>query len=234
MKQKLLLFLLLLTSLATYAYDSDIFYYPPEGMEIESNYDFESDGIYYFITSKDDKTVEVTFRKFTFGKPSEVYFERLTIPKEVSFSRIGYTVSSVGGWAFYYCESLETIGLPKSIKSIGDMAFGWCFSLKAVISDNPEPPALGSEVFAGCPIATVYVPDEAVEAYQAADGWKEFNIVGIGTLGVEDAVFGGDAVESATVYTLQGLRVKGVSKLDDVKSLNPGLYIVNGKKVFVK
>jgi hypothetical protein len=42
MKKGLILFLLLLSAVATYAYD------------------FESNGIYYNITSDDDKTVEVT------------------------------------------------------------------------------------------------------------------------------------------------------------------------------
>jgi hypothetical protein len=129
--------------------------------------------------------------------------------------------------------------LPSSVTSIGDYVFCWCSRLRSLTSFNHEPPTLGTSVFSHCPIETVYVLTEAVEAYQAADGWKGFNIVGIGTSGIEDAVFGGDvfggeAVESATVYTLQGVRVKGVSTMDDVKSLTPGLYIVNGKKVFVK
>jgi hypothetical protein len=125
------------------------------------------------------------------------------------------------------------------VSTIGIYAFFNCWKLKTVTSLNPEPPTLMYGVFESCPIETVYVPTEAVEAYQAADRWKELNIVGIGTSGIEDAifggdVFGGDAVESATVYTLQGVRVKGVRTMDDVKSLAPGLYIVNGKKVFVK
>jgi hypothetical protein len=36
---------------------------------------------------------------------------------------------------------------------------------------------LGSEVFLDCPIEAVFVPTNAIEAYQAADGWKDFNIV---------------------------------------------------------
>jgi hypothetical protein len=150
------------------------------------------------------------------------------------------SLTEICRYAFGDCTSLESIELPASLTEIGDAAFYYCESLKSVTSLNTEPPTLGGEyVFDGCPIETVYVPNEAVEAYQAADGWKDFNIVGIGTSGIEDAIFGGDVfgsdvVENATVYTLQGVRVKGVRTMDDVKSLAPGLYIVNGKKVFVK
>jgi hypothetical protein len=149
------------------------------------------------------------------------------------------SLTSIGEWAFYECTSLSSMVLPSSVTSIGDYVFCWCSRLRSLTSFNHEPPTLGTSVFSHCPIETVYVLTEAVEAYQAADGWKEFNIVGIDMSGIEDAIFGGDvfggeAVESATVYTLQGVRVKGVSTMDDVKSLTPGLYIVNGKKVFVK
>jgi hypothetical protein len=144
-------------------------------------------------------------------------------------------MTSIGDDVFYNCKRLESIELPSSLTYIGNGAFADCISLKTVTSLNPEPPTLNG-AFNGSPIETVYVPTEAVEAYQAADEWNEFNIVGIGigTSGVEDAIFGGEAVESATAYTLQGIRVKGVRTMDDVKSLTPGLYIVNGKKVFVK
>jgi hypothetical protein len=54
MKQKLLLFLLLLTSLATYAYD------------------FESNGIYYDIISRYEKTAEVTYLEQWTETPSYI------------------------------------------------------------------------------------------------------------------------------------------------------------------
>jgi hypothetical protein len=148
--------------------------------------------------------------------------------------KLSASLKSIKYAAFAYCESLTSIELPASLTSISDCAFEWCISMKTITSFNVNPPALGSGVFQSCPVETVYVPDEAVDAYKVADGWKEFNIVGIDTSGVEDAIFGGEAVESATVYTLQGVRVKGVRTMDDVKSLTPGLYIVNGRKVFVK
>jgi hypothetical protein len=145
------------------------------------------------------------------------------------------SITMIEHFLFSGCSSLESIELPASVTEIGTEAFGDCESLKKVTSLNPEPPTLWyDKVFMNCPIEVVYVPKDAVEAYQATDGWNEFNIVGLTQTGVEDVVFGGASVESATVYTLQGVRVNGVRTVDDVKSLTPGLYIVNGKKVFVK
>jgi hypothetical protein len=152
---------------------------------------------------------------------------------------LGASVISIESHAFNDCRSLTSIVIPATVTSIGYCAFYECQSLITFICLNPEPPTLDKQVFGYCPVKTIYVPDEAVEAYKAANEWKNYNIVGIGTSGIEDAifcgdVFGGNAFESATVYTLQGVRVKGVRTMDDVKSLTPGLYVVNGKKVFVK
>jgi hypothetical protein len=91
------------------------------------------------------------------------------------------SLTSIDDYAFYGCSSLTRIELPTSVTSIGDAAFSRCYSLKTVTSLNPEPPTLGESVFYECPIETVYVPSEAIEAYQAADGWKEFNIQDVAT-----------------------------------------------------
>jgi hypothetical protein len=154
MKKILTILLLLLTTLAVYAYD------------------FEYGGIYYNVTSNVNKTVEATY----LDKYNETtsYTGDLIIPEKVTCSDTIYTVTSIGNLAFYSCSSLKSIELPSSVSEIGKNAFWACESLITVTSLSPEPPTLGSSVFNYCPIETVYVPTEAVEAYQTADGWKEF------------------------------------------------------------
>jgi hypothetical protein len=44
---------------------------------------------------------------------------------------------------------------------------------------NPVPPTLGENTFNECPIVAVYVPSEAIEDYQSAEGWKDFYIVDV-------------------------------------------------------
>ncbi|MCM1153338.1 MAG: hypothetical protein NC328_06775 [Muribaculum sp.] len=58
------------------------------------------------------------------------------------------------------------------------------------------------------------------------------------TLTMKSVVSGVDGIEADntlyTVYTLTGIRVLNNADADALKALNPGLYIVNGKKVLVK
>ena len=35
-------------------------------------------------------------------------------------------VTSIGDWAFAYCERLSSITIPDSVTNIGDMAFEYC------------------------------------------------------------------------------------------------------------
>ena len=39
---------------------------------------------------------------------------------------INYGVTSIGNYAFYYCESLTSVSIPNSVTSIGNYAFSGC------------------------------------------------------------------------------------------------------------
>ena len=70
----------------------------------------------------------------------------------------------------------------------------------------------------------VFVPQEALEAYQSAESWKDFwNLKGFDATGLESVkAANGDA---NTYYDLQGNRHHAPKR---------GLNIINGKKVMVK
>ena len=48
---------------------------------------------------------------------------------EVSFPK---TLKSIGDWAFWGCEALESISLPENLESLGEVAFEKCTSLKNI------------------------------------------------------------------------------------------------------
>ena len=50
----------------------------------------------------------------------------LTIPSTIE----GYTVTSIGAYAFYYCSSLTSVTIPDSVTSIGYYAFEGCNNVK--------------------------------------------------------------------------------------------------------
>ena len=85
---------------------------------------------------------------------------------------------------------------------------------------------------------TLHVPASALEAYKSTDPWSEFkNIV---ALTDEDYAEGIDNLTPAlsqgeeAIYNLQGQRINGFSESSVPSVLPKGVYIVDGKKVWVK
>ena len=83
-------------------------------------------------------------------------------------------VTSIGAFAFRFCSGLTSVTIPNSITSIGVAAFQYCSGLTSVTVLNPTPIAITEYVFTNRTNATLYVPKGSIEAYQAADYWKEF------------------------------------------------------------
>ena len=94
--------------------------------------------------------------------------------------------------AFEYCWTSGKFILPASVDSIGDRAFAdfqmpiptGHYDPPKFICEAVTPPRLGKDVFlnagydSGRPFE-IYVPDESVELYRNADGWKDMVIWGI-------------------------------------------------------
>lgn len=87
-------------------------------------HDFESGGIYYWITSSSAPyTVAVTYRGTSYSQYSNEYTGEVTIPESVSYGGKTYSVTSIGWSAFRECSGLTSITIPNSVTSIGDFAF---------------------------------------------------------------------------------------------------------------
>ena len=56
----------------------------------------------------------------------------LTIPTTLYVGETPYTVTSIGGSAFYNCSSLTSVNIPEGVTSIGSFAFAGCTSLTSV------------------------------------------------------------------------------------------------------
>jgi hypothetical protein len=110
------------------------------------------------------------------------------------------SVDSINYWAFIYCDGLTSIELPEGLKIIKSQAFRYCRQLTSItlpstlktieylafdaspvkivdIHAKPPPtiPSLKNSVFTSNPI--VMVPEGCKEAYQTAEGWKDFTII---------------------------------------------------------
>lgn len=98
------------------------------------------------------------------------------IPQGItSFNELEYFYSLVSLPTFKEQNKLESITIPKQIKSIPNDMFYGCATLVKIYLKPVEPPVLGHNVFYDVPNGMMLiVDDKSVSAYQAADGWKEY------------------------------------------------------------
>lgn len=130
---------------------------------------------------------------------------------------------------FLHCHSLESVTIPSGIKRIYNDAFRYNYNLQEIVSHIP-----GDRLFTVWDFVfdyvdkeqcTLYVPENSKNIYSLTKGWSAFsNIVEkqLDTkveqvLPVEDA--------QGLYYDLYGRKIAAPTK---------GIYIVNGKKIFVK
>ena len=137
------------------------------------------------------------------------------------------SVTSIGYSAFNGCGGLSSVVLGNSVEKISNKVFEGCYSLTSLYSLNTTPPGIGDYNFTNNQYMTtnVYVPEEALEAYQNAERWKDFwNLQGFESTGMKDVEVNG-VNRNGKYYDLRG------NKLDAPKR---GINIINGKKVVVK
>ena len=99
-----------------------------------SAYDFESGGIYYNITDDSLKTVEVTYRDFSYDYHG--YEGAIKIPEYVVYNNTNYCVTSIGERAFFICDALTSVEIGDSVEIIRRFAFEGCIALTSIEIKN--------------------------------------------------------------------------------------------------
>lgn len=111
-------------------------------------------------------------------------FQRCTSLEEIV---IPDAVTTIEKQVFSHCTSLTTATIGSKVESIGVSCFNECKKLVTVICKAETPPTLEFDKRGNGPfmkddnwnsikyIKNIYVPTNAVEAYKAADGWKDFS-----------------------------------------------------------
>ena len=106
---------------------------------------------------------------------------------ELQSVEIPHSVTKIGGYAFK-CSGVKYVSIGKNVSSIGSDAFFGCNHLEEIYNYATTPLIINANVFDGNAdypavdktTCKLYVPVESVDAYKAADVWKDFtNIIGI-------------------------------------------------------
>lgn len=136
---------------------------------ITNAYDFSSNGVYYNITSSVDNTVEVTYQSKTRVPYGYGYTDSWvsgmtgskTIPSQVTYNGIIYTVTAIGEHAFYQSTATK-VSLPNTIKSIGYYAFYGSSINEMTIPSSVT--SLGTYAFGNCNnITSITIPSTVTD-----------------------------------------------------------------------
>lgn len=125
-------------------------------------YDFEVEGIYYDITNDAGPYEVAVTNRDTYSWGHNSYSGDIVIPETVTYSGIIYSVTSIGGNAFYYCDSLTSIVIPNSVTSIGSDAFHSCRSLTSIEIPNAVT-TIGEGAFSWClNLTSIEMPNSVI------------------------------------------------------------------------
>ena len=153
---------------------------------------------------------EITNRTFEYCK----YLTEITVPSTVTTVGGGAfryctglrivtlnNKGSVGGWAFNYCTSLFRVNIGADVTKVDENAFANCENLRRIVTKAITPPSTtGSIASNPSEIQLKVTNSSSVSAYQAANYWKEFNIIGPQT-----------STEDRPMYVLETLDLKGLA-----------------------
>ena len=161
--------------------------------------------------------------------PTGTYWGTVAIPESVEHEGDTYRVTGIDDYAFGNSPLLYSITLPGSVSSIGQEAFSGCTGLTEITCKAAVPPICEADCFLGVEQrdCKLYVAEVSVEAYRNAPVWQNFDIIATDFSGIEEIRVDEELDEpQSPLYDLQGRRVTGTPER--------GLYIRNGKKVWIK
>ena len=118
-------------------------------------------GDLYYNLDATNQTAEVTYKSYTNYEYNKGWgITTANIPASVEFyDGVGYSVTSIGEWAFSHCTGLTSVTIPNSVTSIGEDAFFDCTGLTSVTIGNSVT-SIGEGAFFSCSgLTSVTIPN---------------------------------------------------------------------------
>ena len=156
---------------------------------------------------------------------------------------LGDGIETIGSYAFSGCAALADFMFGSSLDSIGEEAFSDCTAMARLVSRTAEPPVCGPQALDDINKWTckLYVPDASINAYKAADQWKEFFFI---TTDITHATEGDAGLLGhilsgrVQVFDLSGRQLKEVERTSSasevLNGLPSGTYILRGSGAAMK
>ena len=141
-------------------------------------------------------------------------------------------IKTIGNSAFNNCNNMETLYISNTIESIGDNAFAECNNLYEIKIGSKKAITASENIFSSDAYnnACLYVPTGRKDFYAKTSPWNNFIIQEMDFTGIDELV---DELKGEE----EKVKVKGLCyDLNGRVVENPttGIYIIDGKKVFVK
>ena len=117
-------------------------------------------------------------------------------------------VTTIGMYAFKYCQNLKTVTLPSSLETMSYDPFFNSTSIENVYVRSIVPPGLSSEIYTiDFPNLQMHVPEESLELYRNSTSWEPYRKYLVGKH-YEDLTnptyyYSTDFSSDGTVHTLQ-------------------------------
>jgi hypothetical protein len=124
-------------------------------------------GLTWTLDSNGVLTIKGSGAMDSWGKPGKASAEG---------KRLLPTEDPSAPWAEYLDDILYIV-IEEGVTSIGNNAFNGCTNLQSITCQGTNPPAVGTDAFAGVGESVeVFVPESAVDAYNDAAQWKDFDV----------------------------------------------------------
>ena len=149
---------------------------PLDSVYIGGNISYETgseDGYSPFYRNTSLRAVKITNRE------TEISTNEFYGCTNLQCVELGNGIESIGDYAFSGCSAIESFTFGNSLQTIGEEAFSDCTAMTQLISHTVVPPTCGTQALDdinkwNCKLL---VPEKSIDAYKAADQWKEFFFV---------------------------------------------------------
>lgn len=136
----------------------------------------------------------------------EIGFEAFATCKKIRMVHIPYGVKSIR-MCFQECTGLTTLQIPSSATDFGYGTFGFIPNLTYLYCNLSTPPSgMPYGPYSSAPRLTLYVPDEAIEAYKNARYWSTWKYIKGGAFDVTT----NDAMETLR-YTIHSNKAETIN-----------------------